>query len=204
MKDTQSFGYCRCSSKEQNADRQVLAMLDFGLKKECIVVEKMSGKNFIRPKYNLLMDKLKPGDIFVIKSIDRLGRNYKEIVDQWRYITNDKQAEIIVLDLPLLDTRKKDSDLTAIFISDVVLQILSYVAETERDALRLRQSEGIAAAKQNGKRFGRPQKEEPDNFEEIVAMFKAKKISLEKALALSGLTRSTFYRRMKNLKTYTF
>ena len=144
------YGYMRVSTKEQNEDRQLIAMLEFGVKESHLFMDKQSGKDFNRPSYLKLLSTLRPGDVLVVKSIDRLGRDYEEIIEQWRIITKERQVAIVVLDMPLLDTRQKDRDLTGIFIADLVLQILSYVAQTEREFNRQRQSEGIAAAKAKG------------------------------------------------------
>ena len=147
------YGYIRVSSKEQNEDRQRIAMQEFGVAENCIFMDKQSGKDFDRPGYKRLMQKLKPDDTLVIKSIDRLGRNYEEILEQWRFITKKRQAAIVVLDMPLLDTRQ-GRDLTGTLIADIVLQLLSYVAQTEREFIRQRQAEGIAATKARGVKFG--------------------------------------------------
>lgn len=151
------YAYIRVSTKEQNEDRQLLAMLEFGVPQGNIVLDKQSGKDFERPGYKRLLKKLKPGDTLVIKSIDRLGRNYDEILGQWRLLTKEKEIAIVVLDMPLLDTRQ-GRDLTGVLIADIVLQLLSYVAETEREFIRQRQAEGIAAAKQRGENSGEQQK----------------------------------------------
>lgn len=158
-----SYGYVRVSSKDQNEARQMQAMRDFGIDEKAIVVEKQSGRDFERPKYKHLICKLKKGDTLVIKSIDRLGRNYEEILEQWRVITKEKRANIVVLDMPLLDTRQ-GRDLTGTFIADLVLQILCYVAQTEREFIRQRQAEGIAAARARGIRFGVRPMERPPEF----------------------------------------
>lgn len=150
------YGYVRVSTKEQNEDRQIIALREFPVDEKSIYTDKLSGKDFNRPCYRKLLRRLRKGDVLVIKSIDRLGRNYEEILEQWRIITKVKKADIVVLDMPLLDTRAKGRDLTGTFIADLVLQILSYVAETERENIRQRQREGIAAARMRGIRFGRP------------------------------------------------
>ena len=152
------YGYARVSTKEQCEDRQILALTRFSVKKENLYLDKLSGKDFNRPQYKKLMRKLRPGDTLAIPSIDRLGRDYEEIQNQWRIITKEKHADIVVLDMPLLDTRKSGKDLTGTFIADLVLQILSYVAQTEREKIRQRQKEGITAAQLRGVRFGRPRK----------------------------------------------
>ena len=157
------FGYIRVSTKEQCEERQVIALHDFPVQDDNIFMDKLSGKDFNRPQYKKLLRKLKRGDILVVKSIDRLGRNYDEILNQWRIITKEKRAHIVVLDMPLLDTRQTGKNLTGIFVADLVLQILSYVAQTERENIRQRQMEGIAAAKLRGIQFGRPRKPVPEN-----------------------------------------
>lgn len=159
------YGYIRVSTKEQNEDRQRIALAEFPVPENHIFLDKLSGKDFERPQYKKLTKKLRPGDILVIKSIDRLGRNYEEILNQWRIITKEKRADIVVLDMPLLDTRQTGRDLTGTFVADLVLQILSYVAQTERENIKQRQKEGIAAAKLRGVQFGRPRKPLPDNFQ---------------------------------------
>ena len=144
---SQLYGYIRVSSNEQNEDRQVIAMEEMGIPKKNVFMDKQSGKDFQRPQYRRLIRKMKKGDVLYVKSIDRLGRNYTEILEQWAVITKEKQVDIVVIDMPLLDTRDKGRDLTGMFVADLVLQILSYVAETEREFIRKRQAEGIAAAK---------------------------------------------------------
>ena len=192
----QMYGYVRVSTKEQNEDRQLIAMREFGVPEGNILIEKQSGKDFDRPKYQRLLKRLKPGDTLVIKSIDRLGRNYDEILEQWRIITKKKDAAIVVLDMPLLDTRQ-GRDLTGTLIADIVLQLLSYVAQTEREFIRQRQAEGIAAAKARGVHMGRPVKNTPDNFEQLVMLWEKKKISLEQILQECGMSKATFYRRLR-------
>lgn len=188
------YGYIRVSSKEQNIDRQMAALLNEGLDKKHIFIDKQSGKNFDRPAYKRLLRKLKSEDIMIIKSIDRLGRNYAEILEQWHVITKVKQADIYVLDFPLLDTRKKDNDLTGTFIADLVLQILSYVAQTEREFIHQRQAEGITAARQRGVKFGRKPIELPKNFYDAMDKYKTGQISYRQAAELCGMTPSSFYR----------
>lgn len=167
------YGYIRVSTKEQNEDRQMIALREVGVPEKNIFMDKQSGKDFNRPQYRKLLRKLKKDDLLYIKSIDRLGRNYEEILQQWRYLTKDKGIDIVVLDMPLLDTRR-GKDLMGTFLSDIVLQVLSFVAENERTNIRQRQAEGIAAAKARGVRFGRPEKEIPADFEEIVAAWEQK------------------------------
>ena len=187
-----TYGYVRVSTKEQNEDRQVIAMGEFGVQSSNIIIDKQSGKDFDRPGYRRLVRKLKAGDTLVIKSIDRLGRNYDEILEQWRLLTKEKQVAIVVLDMPLLDTRQ-GRDLTGTLIADIVLQLLSYVAQTERENIRQRQAEGIAAAKARGVRFGPPPKALPDNFEQLRQAWRSKQMSLRAAAETCGLPRSTFY-----------
>ena len=179
--DKKIFGYIRVSTREQNENRQLIAMEDFGIPTENIFIDKQSGKDFNRPAYIELIQNLKPNDTLVIKSIDRLGRNFYEILEQWRIITAEKQASIVVIDMPLLDTRNQQSDLTSQLISTLVLQLLSYVAQIERDFIRQRQAEGIAAAKAKGTKFGRPIKNKPDNYEEVFQAWRQGKISAREA-----------------------
>lgn len=190
------YGYCRVSSKDQNEDRQLLAMTEMGVEGKNIFIDKQSGKDFNRPMYKKLIKKLKAGDLIYIKSIDRLGRNYEEIIEQWKYITKEKNTDIVVLDMPILDTRN-GKDLMGTFLSDVVLTLLSYVAENERENIRTRQAEGIAAAKIRGIKFGRPPIPLPDNFHEIYQKWKMKKISVKEAAALCGMCKTTFYDRAR-------
>lgn len=185
------YGYIRVSTKEQNEDRQRNAMRDFGILPHNIVLDKQSGKNFDRPGFQKLIKKIKPGDVLVVKSIDRLGRNYNEILEQWRYITKERKAAIVVLDMPLLDTRR-DRDLTGILISDIVLQLLSYVAETERQFIRQRQAEGIKAAKERGVQFGRKPKERPPEFENLEKLWKCGEISSRNAAKQLNIDHVTF------------
>lgn len=191
------YGYVRVSTREQNLERQILAMKEEGIEDKNIYADQMSGKDFDRPKYNRLMKKLKPGDLLVIKSINRLGRNYTEILEQWRVITKNKKANIKVIDMPLLNTETGHGDLTGVFISDLVLQILAYVAETERAFIKQRQAEGIAIAKKNGVKFGREKLDLPRNFEEYHRLWKDKKISVREAAKAVGMSTSTFYRRCR-------
>ena len=187
------YGYIRVSTKEQNEDRQVIALSGYGLKSENIFVDKQSGKDFERPRYKKMMRKVKRGDVIIVKSIDRLGRNYDEILEQWRIITKEKGVDIVVLDMPLLDTRQKN-DLTGTLIADIVLQLLSYVAQTERENIRQRQAEGIAAAKAKGVKFGRPPKERTPEFEQLRNDYIQNKISARKAAEKLKITHSTFLR----------
>ena len=194
------YGYVRVSTREQNEDRQLLAMKERQIPKKNIYVDKQSGKDFDRPMYQRMMKKLKEDDLIYIKSIDRLGRNYEEILEQWRILTKEKKVDIVVLDMVLLDTRR-GKDLMGTFLSDIVLQVLSFVAENERKNIRERQKEGIEAAKQRGVQFGRPQKIMPDNFTTICTMWINKEISGEEAAKKCNLTRATIYRKA-NIQKY--
>lgn len=189
------YGYIRVSSKDQCEDRQLLALKEFGVVERNIYTDKISGKNFNRPQYHRLMKKLKQGDVVVILSIDRLGRNYDEIQNQWRIITKEKQADIVVLDMPLLDTRKsQNNDLTGTFIADLVLQILAYVAQIERENIKQRQKEGIYAAKCRGVQFGRPRKNIPDNFDDVKGKWEKSEINSRQAAQILGISQNTFLR----------
>lgn len=190
------FGYVRVSSKEQNEDRQLIAFKDFGIDERDIYIDKQSGKDFNREQYNVLKHILRENDVLVIKSIDRLGRNYNMIIDEWKDITKNIKADIVVLDMPLLDTRN-NKDLLGTFISDLILQILSYVAEQERTFIRQRQKEGIAAAKNNNVKFGRPKIEKPQNFDIVVNKWKNKEIKTKEAIEILGLKPNTFYNLVK-------
>ena len=193
------YGYVRVSSTDQNEDRQMLAMQEKSVPEKNVYVDKQSGKDFNRPQYQKLMKKLKPGDLLYILSIDRLGRNYEEIQRQWRVLTKDIGIDICVIDMPLLDTRN-GKDLMGTFIADLVLQILSFVAQNERENIKKRQAEGIAAAKLKGVRFGRPEISPPDNFAEIVAAWEAKKITFAEAIRQCGMSEATFYRRLREYR----
>lgn len=193
------FGYVRVSSKDQNEARQVIAMREFGVKEPEVFVEKQSGKDFNRPQYKRLLRKLHTGDVLVIKSIDRLGRNYDEIIEQWRIITKVKQADIVVLDMPLLDTRQ-GRDLTGTLIADIVLQLLSYVAQTEREYIKTRQAEGIAAAKERGVQFGARPKQKPTNFDSIKTAWENGDLSVRQAAACIGVSHTTFLRWVSDKK----
>ena len=186
-----TYGYVRVSTREQNEARQLAAMREFGVEDERIIVEKLSGKDFCRPRYQRLVKGLRQKDVLVIKSIDRLGRNYTEILEQWAVITKEREAAIVVLDMPLLDTRR-GRDLTGTLIADIVLQLLSYVAQTERENIRQRQAEGIAAAKDKGVRFGPPPRTLPDNFDAARQAWRDGEITLRTAAELCGLPKSTF------------
>ena len=187
------YGYIRVSTKEQNEDRQRIAMQEWGIPPDRVYLDKQSGKDFERPQYRRLLRKLKPNDSLVVKSIDRLGRNYDEILDQWRIITKEKGADVIVLDMPLLDTRT-NKDLTGTLIADIVLQLLSYVAQTEREFIRQRQAEGIAAAKARGVRFGRRRLPIPAEFPVVHALWRAGALSGRKAAKTLGVSPRTFGR----------
>ena len=191
------YGYVRVSTKEQNLDRQIAVMRGEKVEEKNIYSEQISGKNFERPQYNKLIKKLKPGDLLIIKSIDRLGRNYTENLEQWRIITKIKKANIKVVDMPLLNTEIGHGDLTGVFISDLVLQILAYVAETERVFIKQRQAEGIAIAKRRGVRFGRERVELPKDFEKYCILWKEGKISLRQGAEALGMSGTTFYRRCR-------
>lgn len=193
------YGYIRVSTKEQNIDRQLNCMYAQGLDNKSIFIDKQSGKNFDRNEYQKLKNMLKSGDLLIIKSIDRLGRNYDMIIDEWRTLVNILNVDIQVLDMPLLDTRAEGRNLIGKFISDIVLQILSFVAENERDNIKLRQAEGIKIAKEKGKHLGRPRIILPNNFQEIANKYKNKEITLTEALSSLNMNRSSFY---KNLKSF--
>ena len=190
------YGYARVSTKEQNEQRQLIALQEFGISEKQIFVDKQSGKDFERQNYRKLIKKLRSGDVLVIKSIDRLGRNYDEILEQWRSITKEKQAAIVVLDMPLLDTRQ-NRDLTGTLIADIVLQLLSYVAQTEREFIHQRQAEGIAAAKERGVQFGRPPMERPVAFFALKEQWQAENISAREAARQLKITQRTFLRWAK-------
>lgn len=194
------FGYCRVSSVAQHEDRQLIAMMELGIPEKNIYVDKQSGKDFNRPQYQKLLRKIGENSVIYIKSIDRLGRNYTEIQEQWRIITKEKKADIVVLDMPLLDTRR-GKDLMGTFLSDIVLALLSYVADNERVNIRQRQAEGIAAAKAKGIRFGRPPLPLPDNFYTVYDEWQAKKISLTEASKKCGLPKGTFYSKARRLES---
>ena len=196
------YGYARVSTKEQNEDRQLIAMREMGVSDSDVYVDKESGKDFNRTYYKRLIRKLKAGDVLFIKSIDRLGRNYEDIIEQWKIITKDKKADIVVIDMPLLDTRR-GKDLMGTFLSDIVLALLSYVSENERNNIRQRQAEGIAAAKARGVRFGPAPMPLPDNFHEVYQEWKHKKLSVTEAAKLCGMARSTFYKKAKQYINHT-
>ncbi len=195
-----TYGYIRVSSKDQNPDRQYEAMANSGVNKTNIFVDKVSGKNFERPQYKKMMRKLRKGDEVIILSIDRLGRNYDEILDQWRIITKEKAAHIAVIDMPLLNTKSERNGLTGIFIADLVLQILAYVAETERSFIKKRQAEGIAVAKKKGVRFGAERKELGDELETYCYLWIDGMITLDEGAAKFDVSQSTFYRRCMEVR----
>ena len=190
---TKTFGYCHVSSSEQNEDRQTQAMSDNGINERDIFVDKCSGKNFERPQYQVLKAQLRAGDILVIKSIDRLGRNYKQICEEWREITNDINANIKVLDMPMLDTTKTDG-LIGQVISDIVLQLLGYVAEQERAFIKQRQAEGIKIAKEKGKKLGKPPIEYPANWKEVYSIWQKEEITAREAMKRMNLKPTSFYK----------
>lgn len=192
-----TYGYVRVSTKDQNEARQMIAMQEFGIDEKHIFLDKQSGKNFNRPQYQKLIRKLKKGDTLVIKSIDRLGRNYDEIIEQWRIITKEKEAAIVVLDMPLLDTQQ-ERDLTGTLISDIVLQLLSYVTQTEREFIKRRQAEGIASAKAKGVRFGAHPMVRPTNYPEVLVRWQCGEISAREAARQIGVTHKTFLKWAKN------
>lgn len=196
-----TYGYVRVSTLDQNEDRQLAAMAAAGVMAKNVFIDKQSGKDFNRPQYLKMVAKLKADDLIYILSIDRLGRNYEEIQNQWRILTKEIGADICVLDMPLLDTRN-GKDLLGTFIADIVLQILSFVAQTERENIKRRQAQGIAAAKARGVRFGRPKKELPENFEEIVDRWQSKRIQIEEVLKICDFSESTFHRRRKELRKW--
>lgn len=193
------YGYVRVSSTDQNEDRQIIALKEKVVSDNNIFVDKQSGKNFDRPQYKKLVKKLRHGDLLYILSIDRLGRNYEEIQSQWRILTKEKCIDICVIDMPLLDTRQ-GKDLMGTFIADLVLQILSFVAQNERENIKKRQEQGIAAAKARGVRFGRPEKPIPENFGQIVENWKNKKINFNEVLKQCNMSETTFYRKLKEYR----
>ena len=193
------YGYVRVSTKEQNEDRQLIALHDVGVMQKNIYMDKQSGKDFNRPQYKKLLKKIKPGDLLYIKSIDRLGRNYEEIQNQWRILTKDIGADVCVIDMPLLDTRTC-KDLMGTFIADLVLQILSFVAQNEREVIRKRQAEGISAAKAKGVHIGRPVKNMPENFGTLIKNWENKKITLPEILKECEMSEATFYRRLREYR----
>ena len=193
------YGYIRVSSRDQNEDRQLITLRSAGIPPENLFLDKQSGKDFNRPQYKKLLRKLKRDDLLYIKSIDRLGRNYEEIQQQWRILTKEKGVDIVVLDMPLLDTRR-GKDLMGTFLSDIVLQVLSFVAENERTNIRQRQAEGIAAAKARGVKFGRPPKALPENFYEVHKAWRGKKLTLHEAAEACNMPVGTFYGKARKFE----
>lgn len=193
------YGYVRVSSLDQNEERQLIEMKNLGIPEERIYKDKQSGKDFDRPNYKRLVRKLKKGDLLYILSIDRLGRNYEEIQSQWRYLTREKEVDIAVIDMPLLDTRR-GKDLMGTFLADIVLQILSFVAQNERENIRKRQAQGIAAAKANGMKFGRPTLDMPKDFDSIVEKWESGVIRISEAAERCGMSEATFYRRLREYR----
>lgn len=193
------YGYVRVSSVDQNEERQLIEMERVGVPRDNVFIDKQSGKNFERPNYKRLVRKLREGDLLYILSIDRLGRNYEEIQNQWRVLTKEKGIDIVVIDMPLLDTRQ-GKDLMGTFIADLVLQILSFVAQSEREKIRERQEQGIAAAKARGVRFGRPEKVLPENFPRMVKEWEKKRLPLSDLLRECDMSEATFYRKLRELR----
>ncbi len=186
------YGYARVSTRDQNLERQIARLLDFGIKKEHLFCDKKSGKDFCRTAYKNLVKRLRPGDLLVITSIDRLGRNYDSIIKEWAYVTASRGADILVLDMPLLDTRTKPDSLVGKFISDIVLQVLSFVAENERENIKARQAEGIAIAKAKGVKFGRPRREYGEHFRAVVEAYRRGDITQKCAAEQLGISRQNF------------
>ena len=193
------YGYVRVSSTDQNEDRQMVALAELKVPPAHIFMDKQSGKDFDRPQYKNMVTQLKRGDLLYVLSIDRLGRNYDEIQNQWRILTKEIGIDVCVIDMPLLDTRQS-KDLLGTFVADLVLQVLSFAAHNERDNIRKRQAEGIAAAKARGVHMGRPVVEAPPDFEEIVKAWEKKKITMEEAMKQSGMSETTFYRRRREMR----
>ena len=193
------YGYVRVSTAQQHIDRQIDALLELGLDQSSIFIDYESGKDFNRKNYKKLIRKLKKDDLVIIKSIDRLGRDYNMIIEEWRLITKEKESDIMVIDMPLLDTRIEGKNLVGKFISDIVLQVLSFVAQNERETMRVRQAEGIKTAKARGVKFGRPRITLPNNFEIVARQYLNKEITNKKACEILGMTRGSFFRYMKEL-----
>ena len=196
------YGYIRVSSRDQNEDRQMVAMQGLAIPEKHIFMDKQSGKDFLRPQYQRMVKKLRPGDLLYVKSIDRLGRNYEEILEQWRALTKERGVDIVVLDMPLLDTRR-GKDLMGTFLSDIVLQVLSFAAENERSNIRQRQAEGIAAAKAKGVKFGRPPLPLPDNFSKVHRDWRNKKLTLREAADACAMPVGTFYAKAVRIENST-
>lgn len=201
MTNTRTHGYARVSTKEQNEARQINALKEFGIVERDIYVDKVSGKSFDRPEYQRLLNVIRKGDLVVVLSLDRLGRNYTEVQEQWRYITTELGADIKVLDMPLLDTRTSGDNIDSRFVSDLVLQILSYVSAKERENIKARQSQGIANAKSQGKHLGRPKAKRPDNWNEVYNKWCNKEITAVYAMKILGLKPNTFYKFVNEEKT---
>ena len=193
------YGYIRVSSVDQNEDRQLLALRELNIPNNHIFIDKQSGKDFVRPSYQRLLTRLREGDLLYIQSIDRLGRNYEEIQQQWRILAKDMGVDVAVLDIPLLDTRI-NKDLIGTFLSDVVLQLLAFMAQSERESIRKRQAEGIAAAKLRGVKFGRPEKNAPENFGAIVEKWERRETELKDTLLLCGMKETTFFKRLREYR----
>lgn len=196
---SKKYGYIRVSAKDQNEERQLIALKELDVNLDRIFMDKQSGKDFQRPQYKKMVRELRKNDLLYIKSIDRLGRNYSEILEQWRILTKERGVDIVVLEMPLLDTRR-GKDLMGTFLSDIVLQVLSFVAENERSNIKQRQAEGIAAAKARGVQFGRPKIEMPDNFMQLVSQWENKKIRLSYVLEVCQISKATFYRRLNQCR----
>lgn len=196
---SKKYGYIRVSAKDQNEERQLIAMKELDVNLDRIFMDKQSGKDFQRPQYKKMVRELRKNDLLYIKSIDRLGRNYSEILEQWRILTKERGVDIVVLEMPLLDTRR-GKDLMGTFLSDIVLQVLSFVAENERSNIKQRQAEGIAAAKARGVQFGRPKIEMPDNFMQLVSQWENQKIRLSYVLEVCQISKATFYRRLNQCR----
>lgn len=196
--EKRTFGYMRISSSDQNELRQLIAFKEFGISERDIYIDKQSGKDFNRKEYKLMLNNIRENDLVVFMSLDRMGRNYSEIQEQWRYITKELKADIKILDMELLDTRGDNNSLDRKFICDLTLQILAYVAEKERVNIKTRQAQGIAAAKANNVKFGRPKTEKPDNWDEVITRWKDKEITAKQAMQELGLKRATFYSMIKN------
>lgn len=203
MTQKKIYGYARVSTNEQNTDRQIIALKEMGVPEECIFVDKISGKDFQRPQYRKLLRKLDNQSVLYVKSIDRLGRNYEDLGEQWRIITKEKSADIVVLDMPILDTRREKT-LLGTFMSDIILALLSYVAENERTNIRQRQAEGIAAAKIKGVKFGRPPKPLPENFHQMHREWRSGKISMKEAADACKMPPQTFYSKAVRYENVTF
>ena len=197
--DKRFVGYARVSCSQQNEDRQIIALTEFGVPPMSIYTDKQSGRDFERRNYKCMLKKLKKGNILVVKSIDRLGRNYEEIIEQWRHITKDIGADIVVLDIPILNTNSH-KDLIGTLVSDIVLQLLSFVAQNERENIRQRQAEGIAAAKARGVKFGRPKKYKPESYLDVIIRYRNNEISRDETASIIGCSRSTLHRMMNRLK----